>query len=263
MTSDSVVLTSLAGLLRAGVPLEKAIQHIGHIDESRLVLRYILEITKHAGAKVASDVELIAQWCYQREKSRDRIAVAAAAPRASARLVLLLPLITVLMAQIVGFDLVGAVQHRPLLLVSMGIGVLLLLLAKAVSSRMIDRVLPKQTNVGLYLIGVALETSSGSNLAKAQRSAFDLHLQIFNEEPSSRDELALLEVSNLVAKTGARVADLLRAHAVQQQKAAMLESELQIERLSIKLMLPLGLAVLPAFIFIAILPLMVSMFGSN
>ena len=39
--------------------------------------------------------------------------------------------------------------------------------------------------------------------------------------------------------------------------------ELKIEKLGVKLMVPLGLGVLPAFVFLAIVPLMVTTLGAN
>jgi pilus assembly protein TadC len=45
------------------------------------------------------------------------------------------------------------------------------------------------------------------------------------------------------------------------QRENLMANELRIEQLSIRLMLPLGLAVLPAFVCLAVIPLMASMFG--
>jgi tight adherence protein B len=47
------------------------------------------------------------------------------------------------------------------------------------------------------------------------------------------------------------------------QDDALLTTEVKIEKLGIRLMLPLGLGVLPAFVFLAIVPLMVTTLESN
>jgi pilus assembly protein TadC len=47
------------------------------------------------------------------------------------------------------------------------------------------------------------------------------------------------------------------------QEDVIFATEVRIEKLSIKLMLPLGLGVLPAFVFLAIVPLMVTTLGAQ
>jgi tight adherence protein B len=71
----------------------------------------------------------------------------------------------------------------------------------------------------------------------------------------------MAQVALLVEQTGARVGDLLRRQAEQLQRESLTQSEIQIEKLSVRLMLPLGLAVLPAFLFLTVIPLMFAMLG--
>jgi tight adherence protein B len=74
---------------------------------------------------------------------------------------------------------------------------------------------------------------------------------------------ALQQVSQLVEQKGARAINLLRKQAKSMQDDALLSTEVKIEKLGIRLMLPLGLGVLPAFVFLAIVPLMVTTLGSK
>jgi tight adherence protein B len=138
---------------------------------------------------------------------------------------------------------------------------MLLLIARALSARLIKRAKPKDTNIGFYLMGVALESSGGASLNQAQNRAADIYKKVFGADPA-RDELkAMAQVALLVEQTGARVGDLLRRQAEQLQRESLTQSEIQIEKLSVRLMLPLGLAVLPAFLFLTVIPLMFAMLG--
>lgn len=263
MSSDSITLNKFSGLLRSGIPMGKALQYIGGIPESKSGLRYLLEVAMHSGAKVANEIDVIAELCYQRNRSMERIQVAHAGPKASARLVIWLPVITLVMGQFSGLDLLGSIVSRPILLGSIGFGALLLALAKVFSATLLRKAHPKENYLGFFLMGVALESSAGSNLNQAQKSAYEIYQRVFAEVPSKAEELAMAEIVDLVELTGARVGDLLRAHAMNLQQEALVANEIQIERLGVRLMLPLGLAVLPAFVCLAVVPLMATMFGPN
>ena len=166
-----------------------------------------------------------------------------------------------LIAQFSGFDLLGAIIQRPVLALSVLLGVALLVAAKIVSSKLISSATPTENYSGYFLMAVALASGGGANLNKAQKIAFESHTKIFGEEPSKTEQLAMAEIANLVETTGARVSDLLKSQARNMQRENLTANELRIEQLSVRLMLPLGLAVLPAFVCLAVIPLMASMFG--
>jgi len=259
--SDSLTLTKFAGLLRSGVDLERAIEHIGGIPEGPSGLSYLLEVAKDAGASVANEIDVVADLFTFKERSLQRIAVAHASPKASAKLVLWLPLITLVMAELAGMNVIGALITKPIMLLSLSFGLMLLLIAKSLSNRLIKRAKPKDTNIGFYLMGVALESSGGASLNQAQNRATDIYVKVFGANPATVELKAMAQVALLVEQTGARVGDLLRRQAEQLQRESLTASEIQIEKLSVRLMLPLGLAVLPAFLFLTVIPLMFSMLG--
>jgi tight adherence protein B len=259
--NDSLTLTKFAGLLRSGVDLDRALEHIGGMPQDASGLRYLLEVAKDAGAKVAYEIDVVADLFTFKERALQRIQVAHASPKASARLVIWLPLITLVLAQLVGINILAAVTTKPIILVSLGFGLMLLLLAKTLSSRLIKRAKPGDTATGFYLMGVALESSGGASLNRAQNRASDIYLSVFGSNPSTEELTAVAQVALLVEETGARVGDLLRRQAEQLQREALVAAEIKIEKLSVRLMVPLGLAVLPAFLFLTVIPLMFSMLG--
>ncbi|NBR64921.1 MAG: hypothetical protein EBT65_03095 [Actinobacteria bacterium] len=259
--SDSITLTKFAGLLRSGVDLDRAIEHIGGIPENSKPLRFLLEVAIDSGAGVAHEIDVVADLFTFKERSLQRITLAHAGPKASARLVLWLPVITLGMAQLIGLDILKSLASKPVLLVSLGFGLMLLLLARTISNRLIKSAKPKETTIGFYLMGVALESSGGANLNIAQNRAGEIYSKVFGKDPAKEELTAMAQVALLVEQSGARVGDLLRRQAEELQSAAITSNEIQIEKLSVRLMLPLGLAVLPAFLFLTVIPLLFSMLG--
>jgi tight adherence protein B len=73
----------------------------------------------------------------------------------------------------------------------------------------------------------------------------------------------MAEITELVEHSGARAVELLRKQAQKMQEEVLFAAEVKIEKLGIKLMLPLGLGVLPAFVFLAIVPLMLTTLGAQ
>ena len=261
MNTESLTLTKLAGLMRSGVPIAKAIGFIGGLPERNLGLRYLLELAVVSGAGVANELDVVAELCYQREQAEERIKIAYAGPKASSALVIWLPVITMGIAQLSSFDLIGEIRAKPVVGISIVFGAALLFIAKALNKRFIKRAAPKENYLGYYLMGVALITGGGASLNQAQGIAYANYKDVFGSAPDKRDQLLMAEIANLVETTGARVGDLLQANARNLQREVSTANELQIEKLSVKLMLPLGLAVLPAFICLAVIPLMATMFG--
>ena len=261
--SDSLNLTKFVGLLKAGVSLEQSIEHIGGANQSSKGLRYLLQVSLDSGSAVASELEFVAELFAARERNMQRIEIAHASPKSTARLMLLLPLLILGMAEFQGWGVLGSLTQRPIITVSIFLGLALLLISKVITSSLLKRAKPAESFVGFYLLGVALQISGGTNLYLAQCRATEIYTDTFDCLPP-QEELAVMEqVADLVEQKGARANELLRKQAKLMQEQAQQATELKIEKLGVKLMVPLGLGVLPAFVFLAIVPLMVTTLGAN
>ena len=97
----------------------------------------------------------------------------------------------------------------------------------------------------------------------AQSRATEIYTDIFNGPPPQEELTIMEQVAELVEQQGARANELLRKQAKLMQEKTQQATELKIEKLGVKLMVPLGLGVLPAFVFLAIVPLMVTTLGAN
>lgn len=263
LNSDSLKLTKFSGLLRSGLSIEQALAKIGGIPNDSPGVRYLLEVSRDSGSAVANEIESVAVLLGARERFSQRIRVAHANPKATARLVIWLPVISLAMAQLVGWNVIGTLSEKPIVLLSFIFGLGLLLTSKLVTNRMLNRVQPEETATGFYLLGVALETSGGANLFQAQQRASKIYSDFFDQTPPEAEVMEVVQIEKLVQETGARVSELLIRQAQSMQDAELIKTEIKIEKLGVKLMIPLGLGVLPAFLFLAIVPLMVTTLGSK
>jgi tight adherence protein B len=261
--SDSLNITQFVGLLKAGVSLEQSIEQISGANQSSKGFRYLLQVSLDSGSAVSSELEFVAELFAARERNMQRIEIAHASPKSTARLMLLLPLLILGMAEFLGWGVLGSLAQRPIITLSIFLGLALLLISKVITSSLLKRAKPAESFLGFYLLGVALQISGGTNLYLAQSRATEIYTDIFDGLPP-QEELAVMEqIADLVEQKGARANELLRKQAKLMQEQAQQATELKIEKLGVKLMVPLGLGVLPAFVFLAIVPLMVTTLGAN
>jgi tight adherence protein B len=261
--SESIALTKVAGLLRSGLSLDQALEHLGEAHQHSKGLAYLIDVASHSGSPVAEDIDFVAELMSSRERSINRIQIAHASPKSTARLMLWLPIITLGMAELLGWGVFASINEKPIVLLSLVLGLSLLLASKFITSRLLNKAAPQDSYEGFYLVAVALLFSSGTGLASAQEQALANYIKFFCSEPSSAELIEMQQVTALVEQTGARASSLLRKQALAMQAKVDLAREIKIEKLGIKLMLPLGLGVLPAFVLLAIVPLMVTTLGSK
>jgi tight adherence protein B len=263
LTPDAIKLTKFAGLLRSGASLEQALASIGGVPTNSVGLNYVLTIANNSGSSVVNEIDSVAALVRARDRFTQRIRVAHANPKSTSRLVIWLPLLTLAMAQLVGWDVIGTLADRPIVSVSFLFGLCLLLTSKLITGRMLRKAHPEVTSAGFYLLGVALATSGGASLFQAKELVSKIYFEHFGQEPPDDELVELQQIEQLVSETGARVSELLLRQSQSMQEEENVKTEIKIEKLGVRLMLPLGLGVLPAFVFLAIVPLMVTMLGSK
>ena len=134
-------------------------------------------------------------------------------------------------------------------------GAALLWAGRRWSASMTARATRSDADGGLELELVAIAMSGGASVERARslvRTALDA-----NGIPPT-DGRAASEVIAVAVRAGAPVADLLRAEAVRHRRSARAEGTARAAALGVRLMLPLGACVLPAFVLLGVVPLLVS-----
>lgn len=253
-------LLKFASLIRSGISMQKALSMVGGPPSDKNI-RFLIAVAIESGTAAAAEISQIADQIAEIEKSRQRIEILRAAPRASVRLIIWFPLVVFILAELSGFGLVASTISQPSLLASVAIGFCLLLLAKFSTDRLVRAAGPAQSPTGLFLLAVAMILSTGGGIENSRELATGMYRKVYGVAPIETEMAAFLEIAELSEETGNPPGELLRRQADILQRLEQLEIAKNIEKLSIRLLLPLGLLVLPAFILMALVPLSFSMLG--
>jgi tight adherence protein B len=81
--------------------------------------------------------------------------------------------------------------------------------------------------------------------------------------PSTDDAAAVEAVLALSRRAGVPAAELLRSEAEEARRAARADAAAKASVLAVRLMLPLGLCVLPAFMLLGVAPLLLAVITST
>lgn len=192
------------------------------------------------------------------EVQRD-VEVALAGPVATTRIVAALPVVGVLFGTALGFDTVGTLVGTPAGWACLVGGTALAVGAWAWMRRLVAAAGPTDAAPGLGgdLLVIALGGGAAPDRAREalDRAAVRFGLSV---ETSSLDGTLALATA-----AGVPAAELLRAEAQESRHAARTDARVRAAALSSRLMLPLGLGVLPAFVLVGIVPLVLAVVSST
>jgi tight adherence protein B len=222
------------------------------------VVSAVWAIATESGAALAPALERSAGVLRDLAQSAREVETALAGPFATSRIVLALPVIGVLLGVLLGFDVLGAFLSVPGASCLVG-GAVLILVAVRWNRRLVRwaRDLDATPGVAFELLAVAM--AGGMSLERA-RSAVDLVCRRAGLSPPA-DEVE--EVLRFSAGAGVPVVVLLRAEADELRRAARAEAASRAARLESRLLLPLGLCVLPAFVLVGVAPIGIAILSST
>jgi tight adherence protein B len=257
----SPVVAAVAADAARGSPVAGAI--IAHLPEvpaaQRPAWRGVAaawRVATDAGAPLAPALRGFAGSLRALADAQREIAVALAAPVATARLVMVLPVVGIGFGLLLGFDtpaiLFGSVPG----LVCLLLGVALMLVALAWNRRLVAAAQPRQLTPGLRYDLMAIAVSGGGAIDRAAASvqrALDAPPALDGGDASAVD--AVLDLSR---RAGVPAAELLRSEAEEARRDARADAASRAAVLAVRLMLPLGLCVLPAFMLLGVAPLMLA-----
>ncbi len=185
--------------------------------------------------------------------------VALSGPVATARLVMALPIVGVLFGVALGFDtlatLFTTVPGGACLLA----GVALLVLAHRWNRRLVAAARPREATPGLECDLLAIAVGGGASFERALRTV-----------TTAADRWGLMlrmerldEVLALSTRAGVPAAELLRSEAAESRSEAAALAHERAAALSVTLMIPLGVCVLPAFMLLGVAPLVISVVSAT
>ena len=216
-------------------------------------------VADRVGAPLASALRTHARALRMLVHVQREVATALAAPVATARMVLALPAVGLVFGALLGFDTLGVLVTTPIGWGCLVVGGGLIVIAVRWNRRLVRSATPTRAAPGLECELMAVAVSGGGSL---------VHARVVVREALERfglpgDGNHLDEVLQLSQEAGVPAAELLRAEADELRRAADADARAGAAALSVQLMLPLGLCVLPAFMVLGVLPLMVAVILST
>jgi tight adherence protein B len=251
-------VAAMANLLRAGVPSGKvwqlsqtALEALS--DKDRQELELVWGFANRVGAPLSEALAQFHALEQDRARTRRELEQAQAVPAATRKLLLWLPLVSLGFAQLAGFQVIIGLTH-PLGLTAAALAGLLIWLGARWSKRYLEST-PEPRGESLALITMQLGLRAGLGVSAAREAAAaELSRRGIEVDFSPCQELLALS-----AETGAALADLLLARAVELREQAAVTALTAAQRAAVKLLVPLGLTTLPAFLLLTLTPIFISL----
>ncbi|MGD2203700.1 type II secretion system F family protein [Microbacterium maritypicum] len=236
-----------------GVPLLDAIEAEGG---AWVDLAAAWEIATTVGAPLAEVLRTIAETLRDAAAAADDVRIALAEPAGTARLLLWMPFAGLLLGFALGFDTIGVIFGNVLGAACVVLGLLLVVAARVWTARLLRQARPAPGTPGMRAELVAIALSGGASIDRA--------LQLVSQSGTSGDgEERVRAVLDLSRAAGVPAAELLRASAAQDRHAARVQGRLRAAKLSTRLLFPLGVCTLPAFLLLGVAPLLLSVLAST
>jgi tight adherence protein B len=217
-------------------------------------------VATEAGAPLAPTLRSLAVSLRELAQAQREIRVALAAPAATARMVLFLPVVGILFGAALGFNTLSTLTTTPVGWVCLAVGIVLLLLARRWNRHLIRGAQPRQLTPGLEYDLTAIAVSGGAALERAHTAVTRAIAQFHLTEDAGNGVDAVLDLSR---RAGVPAAELLRGEAEEVRRSARTEVAEKAASLSVTLLLPLGVCVLPAFMAVGVLPLVITIVTSS
>lgn len=231
------------------------------------------QVAAVVGAPLAQCLRGLAIALRDAQEAADDVRVALAEPAGTARLMSWLPLVAVGLGAALGFDTFGTLFSEPLGLACLAGGAALIVVASRWTARLVRRAQSADGVPGLDAELMAIALSGGVSIDRARavvRDASDLRgadpaavasppeaAEGARTRPDDVD--AVLALSRTA---GVPAVELLRASAAHARHRARIDGRLRVARLSSRLLLPLGVCTLPAFLLLGVAPMLLSVMST-
>ncbi len=210
----------------------------------------LLAVCRKSGAPMLEALRSLQSARAQAANMAQELLAELSGPQATVKLVTWLPVGVVILAQGLGFDILGALLTNLLAQLSVLAGVALLVVASRWSNRMVRAATPSSKDPAADLNLFIALLKAGQPLSVARLSVDEENLAIGNLLATAR-------------ATGAPLVELLdaRARVLREQHATRAKQALR--QLSVRLTIPLGAAVLPAMVCLVVVPLFISLTSTS
>lgn len=270
-------LDRVATLVAAGVPPPRAWELVGGLPRDTGPacedVAVVLRVAERTGAPLAETLRALAAALRRSAASDRAIRVALAGPRTSARVVLALPFFGLALGMTWGSGAVEVLVGSPVGWACVVVAGVLVLLGRGWSARLVRAATPDGHVAGILLDAWAVAVSGGGSwiaagtavqAAVAAAAASSSAASSSSWGGAAGDDVARLrEVLDLAGRAGVPAGGLLRRAAEDVRDDAAADGLAAAERLAVRLVLPLGVCVLPAFVLVGVVPVVVGVLSST
>lgn len=268
------VLDRVATLVAAGVPAPRAwalggggggadagsgVVFAAGVPASEDV-RAVLAVADSTGAPVAPTLRALAAALRRAAAGERAVRVALAGPRTSANVVLALPLLGIVLGDVWGIDTASVLLGSPVGWACLVVAAALVAVGRVWSARLVRAAEPDGRIPGVLLDAWAVALSGGGAWSGA-RDAVERAVRADSLGVAERRRLA--ETLSLARCAGVPAAALLRSAAEDLRDDHAAESLAAAERLGVRLVVPLGVCVLPAFVLVGVVPVVIGILSST
>ena len=127
--------------------------------------------------------------------------------------------------------------------------------------RLVARAQPRQLTPGLGFDLLAIAVAGGGSVDRA-RATVEAVLRRFDLDAAG-DESGIAATVDLSMRAGVPAAELLRSEARERRRNALAAVQAGAQALSVRLMIPLGVCVLPAFMVLSVVPLLMAVLAQT
>jgi tight adherence protein B len=215
-------------------------------------------IATEAGAALSTTLARSAEVLRGLAQGAREVDVALAGPVATSRVVLALPGVGLALGVLLGFDVAGALITVPGA-ICMAAGGILILVSVRWNRRLIRAARDLDATPGLVFELLAVALAGGASIDRARRLVADACAETGLEPPGDEVDAVLA----FARTAGVPASVLLRSEAEERRRAARSLAAARAAELETRLLLPLGLCVLPAFVLVGVAPIALAVLSST
>jgi tight adherence protein B len=264
--SRSASPVATAVVTRGGVGLELATQLLDARElappSERLAWSALAAawwVAVESGSPLAPTLHRFAASLRELAQSLRDVDVALAGPLATSRIVLALPAVGLLFGALLGFDAPRILATTPAGWACLVIGGLLIVGGVRWNGALIRRARQSDPVPGLGLELLAIAVSGGASLDRS-RALVDVALRESGLPQLGDDADAVLAFARAA---GVPAAALLHAEAQELRRRTRTQAQLRAAELGTRLLLPLGVCILPAFVALGVAPIVIAILSST
>lgn len=237
-------LIEIQALLSAGLSGKAALA--GRLEQLSHTQQEIIQKGQQFGAPLGPTLRILQQFDIVKADVEAELENSQAIPKATRTLLLWLPAFAILLGQLVGLNPLSGLSN-PLGLASFAVAGGLLLIGASWSKKMLASAHGSFLKPASDLLIFQLAIKSGVGLAHAKALA----IQVGSDSQTTQD-LVVLSM-----QTGVGLGPLIDAKIRALVLSGRTEALVQARELSVRLLIPLGLTVLPAFLLLTTVPMLI------